>query len=210
MDFYDDLVQRYPELAECLPDVRQATDALIHSFQQGGKILVCGNGGSAADSEHIVGELMKGYWLARPVPAELRRRLVEAWPDQGQALADHLQGALPAISLVSQTALMTAFNNDVDPTMVFAQQVYGYGRPGDVLLGLSTSGGSRNVINALRVGRALGLVTLGLSGRAGGEMRSVCDVVIRVPYDRTPEVQERHMAIYHAICGRLEEFFFSV
>ena len=209
MDFFEDLVQRYPDLAGCLPDVQSATGALVHSFRQGGKLLVCGNGGSAADSEHIVGELMKGFWLARPVPPEVRRRLQAAWPEQGDALADQLQGALPAISLVSQTALMTAFSNDVDPTMVFAQQVYGYGRPGDVLLGLSTSGTSRNVIHALRVGRAQGLVTLGLTGRSGGGMRAVCDVTICVPYDRTPEIQERHIAVYHTICGRLEEVFFS-
>jgi phosphoheptose isomerase len=209
MNFFEDLMRRYPDLAGCLPDVRKATDVLIHSFRQGGKLLVCGNGGSAADSEHIVGELMKGFWLARPVPADVRRRLQEAWPEQGDALADHLQGALPAISLVSQTALMTAFSNDVDPTMVFAQQVYGYGRPGDVLLGMSTSGTARNVINALQVGRAQGLVTIGLTGRSGGGMRSVCDVPICVPYDRTPEIQERHMAVYHTICGRLEEVFFS-
>jgi D-sedoheptulose 7-phosphate isomerase len=209
MDFYGDLTRRYPDLANCLPDVQRATDALIHTYRQGGKLLVCGNGGSAADSEHIVGELMKGYWLPRPVSAELRQKLMNAWPDQGQTLADHLQGALPAISLVSHTALMTAFNNDVDPAMVFAQQVFGYGRPGDLLLGLSTSGNSRNVLNALRVARVLGLVTVGLTGRDGGAMSSICDITIRVPYDQTPEIQERHLAVYHTICGQVEAAFFA-
>lgn len=209
MDFYGDLRRRHPELAECLPDLEKATGALIQTYRQGGKLLVCGNGGSAADCEHIVGELMKGYWLPRPLPAELRQRFMQAWPEQGQTLADHLQGALPAISLASHTALMTAFNNDVDPEMIFAQQVYGYGRPGDFLLGLSTSGNSRNVLNALRVGRVQGLVTVGLSGRGGGAMNSVCDILIRAPYDRTPDIQECHLAIYHALCGLVEQEFFA-
>ena len=210
MDVYDDLVRRYPDLISCAGEVRQAADLLKGVYRAGGKLLVCGNGGSAADSEHIVGELMKGYRLARKLPLELRQRLEQAWPGQGDYLADHLQGALPAISLVSQTALMTAFMNDVDPAMVFAQQVYGYGRKGDAVLALSTSGSSPNVINALRVGRALGLRTLGMTGSSGGVMPAVCDVTIRVPFERTSDIQERHFAIYHALCADLEEEFFSL
>jgi phosphoheptose isomerase len=209
MDAYDDLIQRYPDLTGCLADIRHMAGVMKAAYHQDGKLLVCGNGGSAADSEHIVGELMKGYRLPRTVPAELRQRLVKAWPDEGDYLADHLQGALPAISLVSQTALMTAFMNDVDPAMLFAQQVYGYGRPGDVILGLSTSGNSPNVIHAMRVGQALGLHCIGLTGSAGGVMPAVCEVTVRVPYERTSDIQERHFAIYHALCADLEEEFFS-
>jgi phosphoheptose isomerase len=208
LDAYDDLTRRYPDLTGCLVEVRQMAEVLKTSFRSGGKLLVCGNGGSAADSEHIVGELMKGYRLTRKIPLELRQKLERTWPGQGDYLADHLQGALPTISLVSQTALMTAFMNDVDPAMVFAQQVYGYGRPGDALLGLSTSGSSPNVINALRVARALGMHTIGMTGSSGGVMPVVCDVTIRVPYERTSDIQERHFAVYHALCADLEEAFF--
>ena len=209
MDAYDELVQRRPDLAGCLPDVRRAAEMLTACFRQGGKLLVCGNGGSAADSEHIVGELMKGYRLRRPLPGEIRRRLETDWPEQGKTLADHLQGALPALSLVSQTALMTAIANDTDPGMIFAQQVYGYGRAGDVLMGLSTSGNSANVLHALRVARTLGLGTIGLTGVGGGDMPALCEITIRAPYERTSEIQEAHFAIYHALCAGLEETFFS-
>lgn len=209
MDGYDDLVNRRPDLAGCLPDVRRAAEVLAACFRQGGKLLLCGNGGSAADCEHIVGELMKGFRRLRPLPDETRRRLEADWPEQGKALADHLQGALPALSLVSQTALMTAFVNDVDPALVFAQQVYGYGKPGDVVLGLSTSGNSANVLNALRVARTQGLHTIGMTGANGGGMPAVCEVTIRVPYERTSDIQEAHFPIYHTLCAGLEEAFFS-
>jgi D-sedoheptulose 7-phosphate isomerase len=178
-------------------------------FAGDGALLVCGNGGSAADSEHIVGELMKGFALPRPVPDDVRGRLSDADPVGGDGLADRLQGALRAISLVSQTSLATAIANDGDADMVFAQQVYGYGRPGDALLAISTSGSSRNVVNALRVARAQGLCTVGLTGRSGGAMQALCDVAICVPYDDTPTIQERHLAIYHALCLALELRFFG-
>ena len=209
MDAYDELAQRRPDLTSCLGDVRQAGEVLAACFRQGGKLLVCGNGGSAADSEHIVGELMKGYRRLRPLPDEIRRKLEADWPGEGKNLAAHLQGALPAVSLVSQTALMTAFMNDVDPGMIFAQQVYGYGRPGDVLLGLSTSGNSANVLNALRVARTLGLHTIVMTGKGGGAMPEVCELTIRVPYERTSDIQEAHFPIYHALCAVLEDTFFS-
>jgi D-sedoheptulose 7-phosphate isomerase len=203
------LLDRYPDLVSAASAVEAAYGLLEACYAAGHKVLVCGNGGSAADSEHIVGELMKGYFLKRPVPAELRGRLQTLFPAQGQYLADHLQGALPAISLVSQVSLVTAFANDVAADMVFAQQVYGYGVPGDVVLGLSTSGISANVLNALRVGRACSLRTIGLTGRLGSPaMAEVCDVLICVPWDRTPDVQERHEAVYHTLCAELEERFF--
>lgn len=208
-DLLHTLVSRYPELTACLPDIQAAFDLLRATFQRGGKVLVCGNGGSAADSEHIVGELMKGYRLPRPLPDKTRRQILEAWPEEGAYLADHLQGALPAISLVSQTALLSAFANDVAADMVYAQQVYGYGRPGDALIAISTSGNAANVLHAVQVGRALGLGTIGLTGREGGRLKAVCDVTIRVPADSTPAIQERHLPIYHTLCALLEEAFFA-
>ena len=203
------LVAKYPDLAECLPDIEKAVALLSDAYGKGGKVLICGNGGSAADSEHLVGELMKGYLRPRPISAAMRQALVAAHPADGQYLADHLQGALPAISLVSQTALLTAYANDVAADMVFAQQVYGYGRAGDVVIGISTSGRSKNVIYALQVGRALGLGTLGFTGQGGGLMPALCDVTIRVPWTQTADIQERQLAIYHALCGLLEEAFFA-
>lgn len=202
------LIEKYPDLEPCLPDLLAAFELLRQTFAGGGKLLVCGNGGSAADSEHIVGELMKGYLLPRPVPASVRRRLLQSSPAHGAYLADHLQGALPAISLVSQSGLISAFSNDVAADMSFAQQVYGYGRPGDALLGISTSGSSSNVLHALQVARALGLRTLGLTGKNGGAMQELCDSLVRVPWQQTADIQERHMAVYHALCALLEEAFF--
>ncbi len=205
---FEAMTWAYPDLAECAPAVQRAFEILRDAYRAGGKLLVCGNGGSAADSEHIVGELMKGYFTKRPVPPAIRQRLEAVFPEDAAYLAGHLQGALPAISLVSQTSLITAFANDVAADLIFAQQVYGYGAPGDVLLGISTSGNSPNVIYALKVARALGLRTIGLTGRSGGQMKDLCDVAICAPADLTPEIQQRHMVIYHALCAMLEEEFF--
>jgi D-sedoheptulose 7-phosphate isomerase len=202
------LVRKYPELVVCQDDIQSAFEMMKASFENGGKLLVCGNGGSAADSEHIVGELMKGYLSKRPVAEGIRTCLVEASPENGDSLADHLQGALPAISLVSHTALITAYANDVAADMIFAQQVFGYGRAGDALLALSTSGNARNVLNALQVAQALGLKTLGLTGRSGGALVKACDVAIRVPWDATPDIQERHLPVIHTLCEMLEAAFF--
>jgi D-sedoheptulose 7-phosphate isomerase len=192
-----------------MDDLNKAFRLLVGCYHQGGKLLVCGNGGSASDSEHIVGELMKGFMLKRSVDEEERDRFIRACPDNGNYLADHLQGALPAISLVSHTSLISAYANDIAADMVYAQQVYGYGRKGDAVIGLSTSGNSRNVLHALQVGRAKELVTIGFTGKHGGEMPSWCDVTIRVPWDSTPDIQERHLPLYHALCIMLEEEFFA-
>jgi D-sedoheptulose 7-phosphate isomerase len=199
-----------PALAACRTQIVEAFELLEACFAVGGKLLVCGNGGSAADSEHIVGELMKGFASRRPVPAELSRRLEEAYPGgDGRLLGERLQGALPAISLVSQTSLATALANDVAAEMVFAQQVYGYGRPADLLLAISTSGNAANVIAALRVARVLGLKTIALTGRDGGRMGKLADVVLRVPAAGTPEVQVLHLQVYHCLCAMLEAEFFG-
>ncbi|KIL38345.1 phosphoheptose isomerase [Gordoniibacillus kamchatkensis] len=202
------LYEKYPELAACANDIDKAFELMKRTFREGGKMLLAGNGGSAADCEHIVGELMKGFMAPRPVPAEFRARLAEIDETEADRIANNLQGALPAISLVSHTALSTAFANDVAPEMVFAQQVYGYGKAGDLFVGISTSGNSANVLHAVRVAKALGLRTVGLTGKSGGKMKGLCDAVICVPWEQTPDIQERHLPIYHALCILLEEEFF--
>jgi D-sedoheptulose 7-phosphate isomerase len=196
-------------LEPCRQELERAFDLLSGCFRRGGKVLVCGNGGSAADSEHIVGELMKGFHSRRPIPEADRARLAAGAGEEGRYLAERLQGALPAISLVSQVSLSTAVANDVAADMVFAQQVYGYGREGDVLIGISTSGNAANVLQALRAARAFGLGTLGLSGADGGRMKELCDVLIRVPAAVTPEVQVWHLRVYHGLCALLELEFFG-
>jgi phosphoheptose isomerase len=206
--FLEKLLKRYPDLGPVVPSIQKAYLMLKEMYAGGGKLLICGNGGSAADCEHIVGELMKGFLSHRPVPAEFRARLADLYPGGAAFLADHLQGALPAISLVSQVALLTAYANDVAPEMVFAQQVYGYGRPGDALLGISTSGASSNVLYALQVARAMGLRTIGLTGRGSDAMLHLCDAALCIPADGTADIQERHLAVYHTLCGMLEQAFF--
>lgn len=203
-----ELLRRYPDLEGCIPALEQAFTLLERCYRGSGKVLVCGNGGSAADSEHIVGELMKGFLSRRPLNPSARQRLIDVFPEDGAYLADNLQGALPALSLVSQTALLSAFANDVAPDMIFAQQVYGYGRPGDALIGISTSGNSGNVLRALQVARAMGLATIGMTGRSGGRMVGLCDVTLQVPYDTVTEIQERHLPLYHTLCIMLEDAFF--
>lgn len=202
------LVEKYPALEALLPDVQRAFDLLAACYRAGGQVLICGNGGSASDAEHVVGELMKGYLSPRPVPAALRQALTDAYPAEGAYLADHLQGGLPAISLASHSALVTAIVNDIAGDMIFAQQVYGYGRPGDVLLAITTSGNSANVLHAVRVARVRGLTTIGFTGRSGGQLATLCDLPLRVPADRTADIQERHLALYHALCAMLEDALF--
>jgi phosphoheptose isomerase len=205
----ENLLDRYPALVESRPAIERAFEIIAGAFGAGGKLLLCGNGGSAADSEHIVGELMKGFASRRPIPEATKRRLAEVFGPEGAYVAANLQGALPAISLVSQTALQTAIANDVAADMAFAQQVYGYGQSGDVLLAISTSGNARNAIHALQVARILGLHTIGLSGLDGGKMAPLCEVLICTPGRSTAEIQEYHLPIYHALCLMLEEAFFG-
>jgi phosphoheptose isomerase len=205
---FQTLFTKFPDLQPHLPELQQAYNLLLGCYQSGGQVLLCGNGGSASDSEHVVGELMKGYLSDRPVASALRQQLVDTFPETGVYLADHLQGALPTLSLVSQTSLITAVANDIAGDMIFAQQVYGYGRPGDVLLAISTSGRSRNVLYAAQVAHVRGLRTLGMTGGTGGALKPICTVTVCVPRDRTADIQERHLAIYHAVCAMLEEALF--
>lgn len=203
------LVERYPKLAVCREDIKKAYELLEATYQNGGKLLVCGNGGSASDSEHIVGELMKEFRLKRRVYGSQAAALKEIDPELGQDLADHLQGALPAISLTGHSSLQTAFMNDVVPELVFAQQVNGYGKPGDAFLGISTSGNSKNVLYAAVNAKAIGLKVIGLTGANENKLMKFADVCIRVPETETYKIQELHLPVYHCLCLMLEEKFFG-
>jgi len=203
-----ELCRRYPALAPLQGDLQRAFAVLRDCVSQGHKILVCGNGGSAADSEHIVGELMKSFAWKRPIPAADRAQLLSLWPDSGP-LADGLESGIPAVSLVGQIGLTTAHANDVDYAFGFAQQVYGLGQRGDALIAISTSGNSRNIVNACRVARVRGVAVVGLTGQRGGAMADLCDVAIRAPETQTYLIQELHLPIYHWLCLALEEHFFG-
>ncbi|MCP4401107.1 MAG: SIS domain-containing protein [bacterium] len=204
----DRVVEDYPKLEICANSIKNAFILLRDCFQAGGKVLICGNGGSAADAEHIVGELMKGFLLKRKLKEGHIEKIKSTCPNDWEYLTEHLQMALPAISLVSHSSLLTAFANDVAADMIFAQSVYGYARDHDVLLGISTSGNAANVLNAVRVANAFGVKTLGLTGESGGAMKELCDLTIRVPATPTPKVQEYHLPVYHALCAMLEAEFF--
>lgn len=193
------LIERYPALKCIENEIRNALELMISTYESGGKILVCGNGGSASDSEHIVGELMKGFILKREVTDE---RIPEE-------LRNKLQGALPAISLPSQSAILSAYINDVDPEMMYAQLVYGYAKENDLVIGISTSGNSVNVVNAIKVAKAMGVKTLALTGEAGGVMAELADVLINVPEKETYKVQEYHLPVYHYLCAATEKHFWS-
>lgn len=193
-----ELLNRYPKLAECSEDIEKALDLMMNTYKNGGKILVCGNGGSAADSEHIVGELMKGFMSKREVnderiPKELRK---------------NLHGALPAISLPSQCAVLSAFINDVEPSMMYAQMVYGYANKNDLVIGISTSGNSNNVVNAVEVASCMGVKTLALTGKSESKLSKISTVTIRVPETETYKVQELHLPVYHYLCAGVESKMF--
>lgn len=203
------LIERYPQLIVCRDDIMKAYDLLEEAYSAGRKLLVCGNGGSASDSEHIVGELMKEFKLKRKVYGQQAAALKEIDADLGQTLADNLQGALPAISLTGHSALQTAFMNDAEPELVFAQQVNGYGKPGDVYLGISTSGNSKNVLYAAVTAKSRGLKVIGLTGAKENKLMKYADVCIRVPETETYKIQELHLPVYHCLCLMLEERFFG-
>ena len=205
----DQLMIRYPQLNPCREDIIAAYKILEECYVNDHKLLIAGNGGSAADAEHIAGELMKRFSKPRPVPEGFARRLCEVDPERGPGLARNLEQGLMAIPLVAHEAMTTAYINDVDGLGVFAQQLYGFGRPGDVFLGISTSGNSRNVLSATVVARALGIKVIGLTGESGGELAKVADVPIRVPETETYKIQELHLPVYHCLCLMLENRFFG-
>jgi phosphoheptose isomerase len=202
----DTFFTRYPDMHVCEAEVREAVAMLMSSFRAGGKLLVCGNGGSAADSEHMVGELMKSFRFKRSVDPDFLDSYKKA---NGVDAPAWLEGALPAISLVSQVSLSTAFGNDEASVGVFAQQVYGYGEPGDVLLAISTSGNSANVVEAAKVARAKGVRVIGLTGSRESKLTFLSDVCVRVPRDEVFQVQELHLPVYHCLCAATEAELFG-
>lgn len=203
------LITRYPILKQIEMDIINAYLIMEECYETGGKMLIAGNGGSAADSEHIAGELMKRFKNPRPVCAEFAEKLKEIDPERGSSLAKNLECALMAIPLVAHEAMTTAYINDVDGLGVFAQQLFGFGKAGDVFLGISTSGNSKNVMNATVVARAVGIKIIGLTGAQGGELADVADVAVKVPEIETYMIQELHLPIYHCWCLMLEDKFFS-
>lgn len=203
------LIERYPVLDSVREDILHAFAILVDCYEHDGKLLIAGNGGSAADSEHIAGELMKRFSIPRPVPSDMAEKLRKIDPIRGEELSRNLERSLMAIPLVAHEALSTAYINDVDGLGVFAQQLYGFGRTGDVFLGISTSGNSKNVMSATVVARALGIKVIGLTGADGGELATVADVAIKVPARETYIVQELHLPVYHCLCLMLEDYFFG-
>lgn len=217
----DHLIDRYPKLVVCKEDIIKAYQLLEEAYGMGRKLLVSGNGGSASDSEHIVGELMKEFKLKRNVYGRTNitesadfsavgERMEEIDPEMGAVLRENLQGALPAICLTGHSALTTAFMNDANADLVFAQQVNGYGKPGDVYLGISTSGNSKNVLYAAVTAKSKGLKVIGLTGAKESKLMKFADVCIRVPETETYKIQELHLPVYHCLCLMLEERFFAL
>lgn len=205
----DVLMERYPQLMPVRQDIVDAYFVMEDCYEHDGKLLIAGNGGSAADSEHIAGELMKQFEIPRTIPDEFARRLKEVDRVRGEVLSRTLEQGLMAIPLVAHEAMTTAYINDVDGYGVFAQQLYGFGRKGDVFLGISTSGNSKNVLSATVVARALGIKVIGLTGNTGGELANMADVAVIVPEKRTYMIQEMHLPIYHCWCLMLETRFFD-
>lgn len=205
----DELIERYPRLIICRNDIQHAYELLKECYDNDGKLLIGGNGGSCADSAHIVGELMKGFVKPRRISEDMKRLLIDIDKEEGAILAETLQGALPAINITEHNALNTAYGNDIKGGSAMAQQVFGYGRRGDVFLGITTSGNSKNIISAAVAARAKGLKVIGLTGRDGGRLKRLSDCTIIVPEQETFRIQELHLPVYHALCLMLEETYFS-
>ena len=208
-EIFEELFVRYPVLEKNREDILKAYEVLETCYRTGGKLLVAGNGGSCADAEHIVGELMKGFKLPRKPDTGFASKLIEKDEELGRVLAEDLQGALPAIALDGHPALSTAYMNDCEPLLCFAQQVNGYGGEGDVFFGISTSGNSKNVLYAAVTAHAKGMKVIGLTGAKNSKLEQMSDVCIKVPQTETYMIQELHLPVYHCLCLMLEERFFS-
>ena len=208
MDLRTELFERYPCLCACEKDIDAARELICETYKRGGTVYVCGNGGSCSDSDHIVGELMKGFLLRRKLQAADTAKFAEMFED-GAEFAANLQGALPAVSLPAQTAILSAFANDVEPDMVYAQLVYGYARENDLVIGLSTSGNSKNVVNAIKAAKFRGAKTLSMTGMKESKLSAMSDVTVRVPETETFKIQELHLPVYHYLCAAVEEEFFA-
>ena len=201
----DLLIKRYPGLKVCKDSIAKAYKIIEACYESKGKLLIAGNGGSAADAEHMVGELMKGFKKQRKLSNDFSDRLIEVSPEYGKILAENLQGSLPAIALDGHYALSTAYMNDCEPLLCFAQQVNGYGNKGDVFIGISTSGNSKNVIYAAVTAKAKGMKVIGMTGEKESKLSDICDACIQVPQTETYMIQELHLPVYHALCLMVEE-----
>ena len=203
------LIDRYPTLAACENEIKNAINVIIKCYENGGKLLLAGNGGSSADCDHIVGELMKGFMKKRALTDVQKSQMKEKCQDMSEETLAKLQNALPAISLSSFSALNTAFSNDVDADLVFAQGVFGLGRVNDVLIAISTSGNSHNVVEAVKVAKAIGMKVIAFTGKSGGALRNLADITVGVPESETYKVQELHLPVYHHSCASVENYFFG-
>lgn len=206
--FVQEFFARHENLMPLREDILQVCDLMTDAFQNGCKLLICGNGGSCADGDHIAGEFLKGFLLKRPVDAQLKSVMAEKYGQYGTEIAEKLQVGLPTISLNTHNAAISAFENDVDPELIYAQQVLAYGKPGDVLLGISTSGNAKNVAAAVMTANALGLHTIGLTGKSGGELAKWSDISLIMPQCETYRIQEEHLAVYHLLCAVVESEIF--
>lgn len=205
----DDLVRRRPELSVCRESIHEAYLLLLETVQKNGTIFTCGNGGSAADAEHIVGELLKGFMKGRKLGKSDIDAIEKHYPGEGERISKSLQKTIRAVSLTSHIALITAFMNDVDPAFVFAQQLMGLGKPNDTLIAISTSGNSENILNACKIAKVNQIKVIGLTGATGGKLVNHCNVAIRAPEKAVPLIQELHLPIYHALCAMLEVKLYS-
>ncbi len=203
-----ELMERYPQLEACKESIVSAKDAIIDCYEKQGKMMLCGNGGSCADCDHIVGELMKGFLKLRPMSDAQKAEMKKNCPELEDEALSQLQCALPAISLPSITALNSAFCNDVDPALIYAQPLMSLGRENDILIAMSTSGNSKNVVNAAKVAKGLGLKVIALTGATGGKLKDLADICICAPETETFKIQELHLPIYHYLCAATEEYFF--
>lgn len=209
LSILDNLFERFPHISGEKETILKAFQLIRDSLLQGGKLMVCGNGGSASDADHIVGELMKSFAIPRSVPQKIKTNLRDSFGEEGTIIGQKLEGALPAISLNTHIALISAIANDTDANMIFCQQLYGFARRGDVLWGISTSGNSKNICMAFMLAKIIGVKTLGLTGRDGGQFNKLCDVVINVGGIATSSIQELHLPVYHTLCQMLETCFFG-
>lgn len=205
----NELIKRHPVLNEIKDDIAKAAEEMIACYENGGKVLLCGNGGSCADCDHIAGELIKGFLKKRSLSATKKEELINNEPSLDEELLSKLQCGLPAVSLPSMTAPNSAFANDVDPDLIYAQGVLALGKAGDILIGISTSGNSKNVCAAAKIAKATGCKVIGLTGCKGGELKEYADVCICVPESETFKIQELHLPVYHCICAMIEEHFFE-
>lgn len=205
----NELVRRYPQLEPCMQDIAKAEQMMLNTYTRGGRILVCGNGGSCADADHIVGELMKGFLLDRKMDGATAEKFRTVLGDEAERYIENLQCGIPAISLPAQSALLSAYANDKDAELAYAQLVFGYARAGDLLVAISTSGNSANVVAAVKVAKALGIASLALTGAKESRLSAICDCTVRVPETETFRVQELHLPVYHALCAAVERRIFG-